>query len=926
MSTLLERVRRALAPDYEVLEELARGGMGVVFLARDVALNKRVAVKIVRPEVATATAMQRFIREARLLASLHHPNAIPVHRAGDADGIAYFVMEYVEGETLAKRLERGPLTFAEALRLGRDMLHALEAVHRLGVVHRDVKPSNIFLVGDRAVLGDFGIARPEASEPQTGTGTIVGTPGYLSPEQVTGEAVSPRADLYAVAVVLYEALTGRRVEAPRPPGELDWHGVPGHLAAVLRRGLAWSPEARWPDAAAFRRALWTLRTRPYVQLTIGLTALGILAGASAAWFATRPRAGEVPRLRIEPFRSSDSARPWLADSVARLLASNLSGFPDFAVSGPRPRGRASAVLGGSVRTSGDTAWADVHSAGLFGSGPIVASARGDARRLDALAEDLARNVVIQAWTGETTLLPDLPRDHLPRNPRAVWAFLQGEHAFARSLWGEALKWYGRAEAIDSTCQLCSWRLYDAERWNGLGTDPRRIARFVKAADSFPPLYRSLMHAPGAPLAARLDTLLQAEQRHPRSPLLLWSLGEELFHRGPLVGHARREAIERFARAAEIRADFAPAWEHLTWAYTAEGDSAAADAALRSWLDALGGPPTDSFTIVLGALLETGFAWRFLDTAVAAQRLRAALRKPEIAVSPYLMLAPRLLPTFDALGGAVWLGRVFATDRRPHFQRFGILALVLAHTALGRPDSAATWLRELLRRFPEEEAQVFAAQYRAALAITDPSAFRDDRAVIQRELERRARTEVPEFRQRVAWSLAMLSATDPVGAGAGGPAGRIELTVEQQELVDAVRRARGGEWLQALDRTLALELDSALQVGDPTLRGVLRLLRAEWFDSSGNVEAARRDLRWAEHYALINALGGLPQTAEVDWALRTVARWRRARVLDRAGVTDWELCASYAAVARDWANGTPVYAARADSARARVAALGCQSER
>ena len=865
MSTLLERVRRALAPDYEVLEELARGGMGVVFLARDVALNKRVAVKIVRPEVATATAMQRFIREARLLASLHHPNAIPVHRAGDADGIAYFVMEYVEGETLAKRLERGPLTFAEALRLGRDMLHALEAVHRLGVVHRDVKPSNIFLVGDRAVLGDFGIARPEASEPQTGTGTIVGTPGYLSPEQVTGEAVSPRADLYAVAVVLYEALTGRRVEAPRPPGELDWHGVPRHLAAVLRHGLAWSPEARWPDAAAFRRALWTLRTRPYVQLTVGLTALGILAGAGAAWFATRPRRGEVPLLRIEPFRSSDSARPWLADSVARLLTSNLSGFPDFAVSGPRPRGRASAVLGGSVRTSGDTAWADVHSAGLFGSGPIVASTQSDVRQLDALAQELARDVVIAIWTGNNALLPDLPRDRLPRNPRAVWAFLQGEHAFARSHWGEAWRWYGRAEALDSTCRLCSWRVYDAERWLAVAHDPRRIARFVQAADSFPPPYRSLMHAPGAPLAARLDTLLQAEKRHPRSPLVLWSLGEELFHRAPLVGHARREAIERFARAAEIRADFAPAWEHLTWAYTAEGDSAAADAALHSWLDALGGP-VDSFTIVLRALLETGFGWRFLDTAVAARRLRSTLRTPGIAASQYLVVAPRLLPTFDAFRGAIWLGREFAADRRLNFQRSGILAMVFGHTALGRPDSAETWLRELLRRFPEEELQVFAAQYRAALAITDPGAFREDRGVIRRELERRAQTEVPEFRQRVAWSLAMLSATDPAGRAGAGPAGaRTALTTQQQEFADAVQVAQRGGWVEALARTRPLELDSALQVGDPTLRGVLRLLRADWFDRLGNVEEARKDLRWAEHYATIDWPTGNPQTADVDWA-------------------------------------------------------------
>jgi serine/threonine-protein kinase len=158
MAAVLERLRVALAPDYELERELGGGGMGVVFLARDPALDRRVAIKVIRPELATARATERFLREAKLLAQLKHPNIMPVHRAGEAGGFAYYVMDYCEGETLEDRFARGPLSRGEAVRIGRDLLDGLDAVHRAGLIHRDVKPSNVFLVDRRAVLGDFGPA------------------------------------------------------------------------------------------------------------------------------------------------------------------------------------------------------------------------------------------------------------------------------------------------------------------------------------------------------------------------------------------------------------------------------------------------------------------------------------------------------------------------------------------------------------------------------------------------------------------------------------------------------------------------------------------------------------------------------------------------------------------------------------------------
>ena len=211
MTALLQRLRAALAGDYAIERELASGGMGVVFLGRDIALARPVAIKIIRPDLATAAGAERFLHEARVLARVSHPNIVPVHHAGEAGGLFYYVMDYVEGETLADRLHHGPLPPERAVRLGDDLLAALEAVHAHDIVHRDVKPSNVFLLPDRAVLGDFGIAKSSGeTAPLTQPGKMVGTPGYMAPEQVTGGAVGPATDACAVGMVLYEALTGRQ--------------------------------------------------------------------------------------------------------------------------------------------------------------------------------------------------------------------------------------------------------------------------------------------------------------------------------------------------------------------------------------------------------------------------------------------------------------------------------------------------------------------------------------------------------------------------------------------------------------------------------------------------------------------------------------------------------------------------------------------
>ena len=293
ITTLLERVRHALAPGLDVERQLGAGAMGVVFLGRDVALDRPVAIKVLRPEAATAVAAERFLREARLLARLQHPHVIQVHQAGESAGLFYFVMDLVDGETVASRLARGPLGLPESLRLAEDLLDALGTAHALGIVHRDIKPSNIFLTAQGARLGDFGIARgADLAEEETLSRDlgVLGTPAYMAPEQAGGGPVTATADLYAVGLILYQCLTGQRWPRFADPAHADWKGVPARIRRPLTRALALNPGERWPTAEAFRGAL---RRRPQARAAImAVLVLTAVVGGVMAWRDRVPDPGQ----------------------------------------------------------------------------------------------------------------------------------------------------------------------------------------------------------------------------------------------------------------------------------------------------------------------------------------------------------------------------------------------------------------------------------------------------------------------------------------------------------------------------------------------------------------------------------------------------------------------------------------------------------
>jgi eukaryotic-like serine/threonine-protein kinase len=299
---------------YRVERTLGGGGMGDVSLAHDTELGRPVALKSLAPHLARDGEFRaRFLREARLAARLLHPNIVQVYDVGE-DGLGPFiVMEYVDGETLAARLgRRGPLQPAEAVELAVQVCAGLQAAHRASLVHRDVKPGNILLRRDgTAKLTDFGIARALDATVYTMHGTVLGTPAYLAPEQARGEPVTGAADLYALGVVLYESLTGRRpVESTSvpaliesrerapilPPGDLA-PGVTPALEAAVMRCLAVAPSARPASAGELAEELAASLTEPPGTDQVTVCYLDGPRAATGALAATPPRRTHRSRRR-----------------------------------------------------------------------------------------------------------------------------------------------------------------------------------------------------------------------------------------------------------------------------------------------------------------------------------------------------------------------------------------------------------------------------------------------------------------------------------------------------------------------------------------------------------------------------------------------------------------------------------------------------
>ncbi len=369
---LRERLEQALEGSYAIKRELGGGGMSRVFVAQDTTLGRSVAVKVLPQEMAIDISAERFRREIQLAAQLQHPHIVPLLSAGEADGLLYYTMPFVQGESLRALLDRGgQLPMGTALRLLREVADALAYAHGRGVVHRDIKPENVLLTTNHAVVADFGIAKALTASTREGTltytGLALGTPAYMAPEQAAGESrIDHRADLYALGVLAYELITGRppfyglsqhqilAAHATRMPEPVSAHrpATPPTLESLIMRLLAKNPADRPESAAEVLAALEAIAVptgidagpprRPLALRPVGIVAAGLLlilvAATALAWSR---RGGEPapldPQLMvIAPFRvSGDPELAYLREGMLDLLAAKFTGEGGPRASDPR---------------------------------------------------------------------------------------------------------------------------------------------------------------------------------------------------------------------------------------------------------------------------------------------------------------------------------------------------------------------------------------------------------------------------------------------------------------------------------------------------------------------------------------------------------------------------------------------------------------
>jgi len=553
MADPLSRLKLALADRYAIERELGQGGMATVYLARDLKHERAVALKVLKPELSAALGSERFLREIKTTAQLTHPHILPVLDSGAADGTLFYVMPYVEGESLRDRITREKqLPLEDALQITREVADALSYAHSHGVIHRDIKPENILLESGHAVVADFGIARAIAAagtERLTETGLAVGTPAYMSPEQAAGDAdLDGRSDLYSLGCVLYEMLSGetpytgptpqailaKKLSEPLPRITVVRERVPAGVETALYKVLARTPADRWRTAADFAAALLETEAQGHrgtgaqrAPATKWRRVAAVVVGVAvvaAGVFIVRERA-KAPRLdsnliAVFPFRvtSTDTSLKELGQQLPDLLWARLTG--EF---GPRTTDPAYAIK--QWEAKGGTAQAplpearQLEIARAVGAGRLlVGSVTGTLARVSLTGSLVdvrsgATRVVPRSVEGAYDSFPGLVDrltnqllaeeygDAVHRLPElaghptaAVQAYLRGVLEFRRTpLTPQGSRyiqsWFSRALELDSTLVLAALGLFEA------GESDIPAARYAWAHQSeLGPRDRALLHA------------------------------------------------------------------------------------------------------------------------------------------------------------------------------------------------------------------------------------------------------------------------------------------------------------------------------------------------------------------------------------------------------------------------------------------------
>jgi serine/threonine-protein kinase len=728
---LLDTLTIRLHDRYVITREIGRGGMAVVYLAQDLRHDRSVALKVLEPDLALLLGTERFLREIRVAARLHHPNLLPVYDSGEADGLLYYVVPYIEGGSVRDRLGQGdPIPAATALRWVREAAEGLDFAHRNNVVHRDVKPENLLLEDDHAIVADFGIARAVSAAAQdraaaalTQTGLLVGTPSYMSPEQADGGAIDGRADVYSLGCVLYELLTGQRAFAgssaleilakrysqPSPSLRASGVGFSPVIEAVVDRALAKDPAERFQTAreladaiglaeSTLRRGEITIPSAPALQVPPPASTPGSIS------------------LVVLPFVnvSADRDNEYFSDGLTEELINVFAKIPGvrvasrtsaFAFKGKdldvREIGRrlgVTSVLEGSVRKAGSRVRVTAQLISVL-DGYHLWSETYDRELADVfqLQDDLSRAIAAALkvrLVGEEALVkpPSV-------NPEAYTLYLKG-----RFFWNkrspDALRkgvdYFNQAIAVDPACALA---------YCGLADSYHILAMYgVMRGDDAYPVAKAM-----AARALEIDPGLAEARVSSGYVALAWDWD-----------WSRAEAEFRQALATNPSDGYATHW--LAWLLVITGRAEAAAAAARRTAEleplspflnsrsghilAYAGYPEEGRQLVLRALeLDPRFGPAYESLAVvlaALGRYDEGVKVLEGALDLPGSTARFLLPELLALAGRESDARtaLSALDFDPRTGRMPIgYAAVFpawAYAALGNLDEAFAWLEHGLR--------------------------------------------------------------------------------------------------------------------------------------------------------------------------------------------------------------------------------------
>ena len=610
MDELTQRLSQALSATYTIERELGGGGMSRVFLAEEHALGRKVVIKVLPPDLGAGFNVDRFRREIKVAAPLQHPHIVPLLAAGQAGGqvdgradgqpLLYYTMPFVEGESLRAKIEReGELPVSTTVRILRDVLDALEYAHTHGVVHRDIKPDNVLVSGQHAMVTDFGVAKALSESAGmsalTSAGLALGTPAYMAPEQVAADPhVDHRADIYALGAMAYEMLTGGPVfigttaqqvlaaQVTRTPEPISLRraSIPPAMAALIMRCLEKSPADRWQSAGELRQELERAATpsggttptapisaaRPRSRMAI-VAAIIVLALAAAGfiWWRGQPEplALDSGVVAVLPFRVS-GADPTYGEGMVDLLAAKLTGEGGPRASDPQssvsawkraggqnlPRERAldvARVLGAGKLLTGSivgtpnqltltASITDVKSSKEDSRGEITGSPDSLMRLVDQLAAQLLAGSA--GASGHT--LAKLTSTSLP----ALRAYLAGQAAYRKGSYRDAIRDYQRAVEQDSTFALAALGLASSAHWLGegeirdsaLAMADRLKSRLSPRDLAFLEMKKALGGYPdNQPVSAWTEAALRLVTLAPESAEGWYDLGDSYFHAGGKLG-------------------------------------------------------------------------------------------------------------------------------------------------------------------------------------------------------------------------------------------------------------------------------------------------------------------------------------------------------------------------------------------------------